>query len=46
VEEEASHEEVVETGQKRQEDLKRFMTYLVPCIQPEIIPRQQRNVSE
>jgi purine-nucleoside phosphorylase len=46
VEEEASHEEVVETGQRRQEDLKRFMTYLIPCIQRDLIPRQQRHISE
>ena len=44
--EEASHEEVVETGQRRQEDLKKFMTYLIPCIEREEIPRQQRSPSE
>ena len=39
-EEEASHEEVVETGQRRQEDLKKFMPHLIPCIQRDEIPQQ------
>lgn len=46
VDEEASHEEVVETGNRRQEDLKKFITYLIPCIERQEIPRQQRQPSE
>jgi len=46
VEAEASHEEVVETGMRRQEDLNKFVQHLIPCLAREHLPKHERSVSE